>query len=187
LKASVKQINMINERKVYHETVTRLSNSMYGELVPTGGGDNIPLLKEELIVGRREDCDIILRFNNVSGRHCKLVLSCGYWYVQDLHSTNGVKVNGMRVEDRRVDPGVRLSISKHEYRLNYNPQKLGATGIPPSDVLDGDIFSKSLLERAGLQRMTTVPRRSNDGRGANPPRQIMINYDDLTIDDITFD
>ena len=33
---------------------------MYGELIPKGGGDAIPLLKEELLVGRRESCDIVL-------------------------------------------------------------------------------------------------------------------------------
>lgn len=162
---------------------------MYGELIPTGGGDNIPLLKEELLVGRREDCDIVLRFSNVSARHCKLVLSDGYWYVQDMQSTNGVKVNGLKVEDRRVDPGVRLSISKHEYRINYNPQKLGATGVMPPDSLDNDIFSKSLLERAGLQNSGAY-RRTTDQRSSEKrqqPKQIVFNYDDLTIDDITFD
>ena len=161
---------------------------MYGELVPTGGGDNIPLYKQELIVGRREDCDIVLRFSNVSARHCRLVLSNGYWYVQDMQSTNGVKVNGLRVEDRRVDPGVRISISKHEYRLHYNPQSLGATGTLPPDSLNHDIFSKSLLERAGLQNMEAFRRvaEARERRPA-PPKQIVINYDDLTIDDITFD
>ncbi len=34
----------------------------YGELVPDGGGDPIPLLREKLTVGRRESCDIVLRF-----------------------------------------------------------------------------------------------------------------------------
>ena len=162
---------------------------MYGELVPTGGGDNIPLFKVELIVGRREDCDIVLRFSNVSARHCKLVLSDGYWYVQDMQSTNGVKVNGLRVADRRIDPGVRISISKHEYHLMYNPQMLGATGVRPPDSLDHDIFSKSLLERAGLQN-TGAYRRTADQRNQRPaqqPKQIVFNYDDLTIDDITFD
>jgi len=162
---------------------------MYGELIPTGGGDNIPLYKAELIVGRREDCDIVLRFSNVSARHCRLVLSDGYWYIQDMQSTNGVKVNGLRVDDRRLDPGVKVSISKHDYRINYNPQALGAAGVRPPDSLDHDIFSKSLLERAGLQnpgawRRTTDKR---DKRPAPPPKQIIFNYDDLTIDDITFD
>ena len=36
----------------------------FGTLVPKGGGDPIPLLKKNLLIGRRESCDIVLRFKN---------------------------------------------------------------------------------------------------------------------------
>ena len=72
---------------------------MYGELIPVGGGDTIPLLKKSLLVGRRESCDIVLRFPNVSAHHCQLTLMGGYWYVRDLQSRNGVKVNNNRVTE----------------------------------------------------------------------------------------
>ncbi|MDR1959191.1 MAG: FHA domain-containing protein [Planctomycetaceae bacterium] len=157
---------------------------MYGELVPVGGGDNIPLLKEELFVGRREDCDIVLRFSNISSKHCKLVLSQGYWYVQDLNSTNGIKVNGVRVTDRRLDPGVRVSISKHDYTINYNPLKLGAQGTPPPDMLDYDILGKSLLERAGLQGMAASQKLV---KPKPQPKEIVFDYSKLTLEDIKFE
>ena len=128
---------------------------MYGELIPVGGGDPIPLRKSELFIGRREDCDIVLRFSNVSSKHCKLVLSNGYWYILDQRSTNGVKLNGVRVTDRRVDPGQTLQIAKHAYRLQYSPTRNGATGPPPSEVLqEEEVTARSLLEKAGLQRTT---------------------------------
>ncbi len=57
---------------------------MYGELLPVGGGDPIPLLKKSLLVGRRESCDIVLRFSNVSAHHCQLTVNGGYWHVRDL-------------------------------------------------------------------------------------------------------
>jgi len=125
---------------------------MYGELVPLGGGDPIPLLKRNLLVGRRESCDIVLRFSNVSAHHCRLFVSGGYWYVEDLNSRNGVKVNGIRVKEKRLDPGDILSIAKHGYEVKYSPVDLGAVGPPPPDVSDSDIFGSSLLERAGLTR-----------------------------------
>ena len=125
---------------------------MYGELVPIGGGDPIPLLKKSLLVGRRESCDIVLRFSNVSAHHCQLTVNGGYWYVRDLQSRNGVKVNGMRTIDKRLDPGDVLSIAKHKYELQYSPIDLGAVGPPPMEMAEQEIFGKSLLERAGLQQ-----------------------------------
>ena len=126
---------------------------MYGYLTPVGGGDPFPLTKRELVVGRHKSCDIMLNFTNVSGKHCKLVLSEGYWYVLDLQSTNGVKVNGRKVTDHRVDPGATLTISKHVFKLQYDPNQNGATGLPPNTMLHGDeILSQSLLQRAGLER-----------------------------------
>ncbi|MGH7128232.1 MAG: FHA domain-containing protein, partial [Planctomycetaceae bacterium] len=69
---------------------------MYGELIPCGGGDAIPLLKTELLIGRRSRCDVTLVFPNVSSHHCRLDLINGYWHVRDLNSRNGIKVNGER-------------------------------------------------------------------------------------------
>ncbi len=125
---------------------------MYGELLPVGGGDPIPLFKKSLLVGRRESCDIVLRFSNVSAHHCQMTVNGGYWYVRDLQSRNGVKVNGIRVTDKRIDPGDILSVAKHKYEIQYSPTDLGAVGPPPADIVKADIFSKSLLERAGLEQ-----------------------------------
>ncbi|MBM3955491.1 MAG: FHA domain-containing protein [Planctomycetota bacterium] len=136
---------------------------MYGELHPRGGGDTIPLMKKFLVVGRRESCDIVLRWPNVSGSHCELSLVDGFWYVKDLASSNGTKVNGTRVAERRLDPGDTLSIARHEFEIVYEPVRLGATGAPVDDNAGRDPLSRSLLEAAGLER-----RRSRDD--SRPPR-----------------
>jgi len=58
----------------------------------------------------------------------------------------------MRVKEKRVDPGDVLSIAKHKYEILYSPAELGAVGPPPPDTTEFDIFGKSLMERAGLQK-----------------------------------
>ncbi len=128
---------------------------MYGELIPLGGGDPVPLLKQKLLVGRRESCDIVLRFANVSAHHCELYFDGGYLYARDLQSRNGIKINGVKVQEKRVDPGDSLAISKHNYRVEYSPAELGAIGPPPSDNPSQEIMGESLLKRAGLEH---VPR-----------------------------
>jgi adenylate cyclase len=136
---------------------------MYGELVPVGGGDTIPLLRPALTIGRRESCDICLRFGNVSGQHCQLVLESGYWFIQDLNSQNGTKVNGHRIVRKRLDPGDTLAIARHKFTVQYSPVALGASGPPPSDdeALES-VLNKSLLEKAGLQRRPGGEERRYD-------------------------
>jgi adenylate cyclase len=124
---------------------------MYGELIPLGGGDPIPLLKKRLLVGRRESCDIVLRFANVSAHHCELYVNGGYWYIRDMQSRNGVKVNNIKVSEKRIDPGDNVAVAKHHYELMYSPADLGAIGPPPPDDLPAEIMNESLLSRAGLQ------------------------------------
>lgn len=139
----------------------------FGELIPLGGGDPIPLLKKSLLVGRRESCDIVLRFPNVSAHHCQLTLMNGYWYVRDLQSRNGVKVNNLRVtDDKRLDPGDNLAVAKHRFQISYSPADLGAVGPPPTDGDRQEIFQKSLLERAGLLKdRDEIPRSAKPEAG----------------------
>jgi adenylate cyclase len=150
---------------------------MFGELVPQGGGDPVPLLKTKLLVGRRDTCcDITLRFPNVSSKHCELELVGGYWLVRDLGSSNGTKVNGVRVRSKWVMPGDELAVAKHRFKIDYNV----AEGVPPPPpiVEDAVDMGTSLLEKAGLlKRRSDRPgsdRPGSDrpgaaGRGVAPP------------------
>ena len=131
----------------------------FGTLVPKGGGDPIPLLKKNLLIGRRESCAIVLRFKNVSAHHCQLSVRGGYWYVKDLKSLNGVKVNDVLITDRRLQSGDTLSIAKHSYRIYYVPADLGAVGPPPPDAPPEEIFGDSLLKRAGLEQTARGKRK----------------------------
>ena len=122
-----------------------------GQLVPVGGGDTIPLLRTRLTLGRRESCDVCLRFPNVSGQHCELQFNDGVWHIRDLNSTNGVKVNGDRTLRRPLRPGDEIDIAKHKYIIQYQL----AAGTRMEDVFEAEednVFGQSLLEKAGLEK-----------------------------------
>ena len=125
----------------------------FGQLTPTGGGDPIPLVKDRLLIGRRRHCDICLDFPNVSSQHCKMSLEHGYWFIRDLNSRNGTKVDGRPIMRKRADPKCKVTIARHEYVLDYNPQVLGAYGPPPADDdYIEEVMKSSLMERAGLSK-----------------------------------
>ncbi|WP_020471866.1 FHA domain-containing protein [Zavarzinella formosa] len=130
-----------------------MAGEFQGELVPTGGGDPIPLRRGVLTLGRRETCDISLRFPNISGMHCELSYKeAGYWYVRDLGSTNGIKVNNQRVLQRALRPGDELAIAKRKYTIQYNLSNSAQAAIEAVLSEDEDVFKESLLEKAGLAR-----------------------------------
>ncbi len=133
-----------------------MQNKVNGELSPLGGGDPIPLIREELTVGRRESCDVCMRFPNISGLHCQLNFRNGYWYVRDLNSTNGIKVNGARVQEKVLHPHDELTIGKRKYTIDYD-MPTGQSVLEEDDV---DIMGQSLLEKAGLES----PRRDKKRR-----------------------
>ncbi len=121
-----------------------------GLLVPIGGGDAIPLPFEVMTVGRRSTCDIRLDFHNVSALHCELSFRGGIWHVRDMGSTNGIKVNGAKTPAQVLAPGAELDISKHKYKVVYSlPEGVALTELP--EEVD-DIFGKSLMEKAGLEK-----------------------------------
>src|SRR5437667_6065594 len=124
-----------------------------GELVPEGGGDNIPLIRERLTLGRRESCDICLRYANISGLHCELLFRDGFWWIKDLGSTNGIKVNGVKVPRKLLHPGEKITIGKKNYTVEYEiPTGTQALEEVVEDVDEEGVFSTPLLERAGLVR-----------------------------------
>ena len=57
-------------------------------VVPPGGA----------VIGRSRDSDIVLNDSNVSRRHAEIRPSGQGWLIQDLGSTNGVRVNGRNVD-----------------------------------------------------------------------------------------
>ncbi len=63
------------------------------------------------VLGRSRDCDCVLEDPNISRRHAELRRSSsGDWQIVDLGSTNGVEVNGRKVETSRLAPGDDVSL-----------------------------------------------------------------------------
>jgi pSer/pThr/pTyr-binding forkhead associated (FHA) protein len=130
-----------------------MTTDIVGELIPVGGGDPIPLKRGALTVGRRESCNICLKFPNVSGLHCELAYKdAGYWQIRDLGSTNGIKVNGQRVLNRPLRPGDEIAIAKRKYKIQYNLTAAAEAALEAVLTEDEDVFSQSLLEKAGLAK-----------------------------------
>src|SRR5690349_23022705 len=86
-------------------------------LVALDEGPDIPVDRTLVVVGRHPQCDARLDSIRVSRRHCCMSEDNGEVVVRDLGSTNGIRINGQRVESGRLRPGDELSIAHIRYRL----------------------------------------------------------------------
>lgn len=91
---------------------------MPARLVALDEGPDIPLDRAMVVVGRHPQCDARLDSLRVSRHHCCMTLDQGDVIVRDLGSTNGIRINGQRVELGRLRPGDELSIAHIRYRLD---------------------------------------------------------------------
>jgi pSer/pThr/pTyr-binding forkhead associated (FHA) protein len=80
-------------------------------------GPDITLDRAMVVVGRDPDCDARLNSLRVSRHHCCMTRVDEQVVVRDLGSTNGIRINGMRVETGKLRPGDELSIAHIRYRL----------------------------------------------------------------------
>ncbi len=63
--------------------------------------DDLPTLVLEgtcLVLGRHVNCDLPIRHDRVSKRHARFTRRDGQWYVEDLGSSNGVRVDGDKIK-----------------------------------------------------------------------------------------
>jgi hypothetical protein len=91
-----------------------------GRAVLAGEGKNTVLSGSRLLIGRSRDCDVTLDDPNVSRRHAELRNEDGRWIVTDLGSTNGIKVNGHRVDRVALEPGDELQLGLARLRFELH-------------------------------------------------------------------
>jgi adenylate cyclase len=146
----------------------------FGQLVPCGGGDPIPLRKPQLLVGRHDACDVVLRFATVSARHCQLEWTDQGWFVRDLGSRNGIRVDGIPCDEKVLAPGCVLSIAGLRYEVVYTTRE-----TDPHPGAKARLFAQSLLEAAGLVHWPA----EQDAAGKRKPRAEEGNPQRWTLDD----
>src|SRR5205814_1519940 len=100
--------------------------AMPAQLVALTDGPSIMLDKPILLVGRHQECDIQIQSRKVSRRHCCIAQVDDYLVVRDLCSTNGIRINGVRVAEGRLSPGDELTIGNYRYEVRWP----GAPGQP---------------------------------------------------------
>ena len=100
----------------------------------------VPIIRDEITIGRKEGNTIRLTERNVSRRHARIVRQNGSLFIEDLQSYNGIKVNNEKVQgkvpigdgDVVVIGDYRLSIKQDKAEAKPGQAPAPAQSIPPT-------------------------------------------------------
>lgn len=115
---------------------------MRAQLIPIDGGRPIEIVKDMVLVGRKEDCDLNLDHKSVSKLHCVIVRTDGLLLVRDLGSTNGTRVNGQRVRRAALLPNDQLNIASVKFRIYIGPGDAPASASEHTQHIDAEEMAR---------------------------------------------
>lgn len=98
----------------------------------TSEGDYLPISAFPFIIGRGNECDLVLNRKGISRKHAEIVFQSGRFVVNDLDSLNGLKVNGYKVARVILEEGDSIRLG--EVNLVFTSSKQSSGGKSPDVV-----------------------------------------------------
>jgi predicted component of type VI protein secretion system len=108
-------------------------------------GKVIDLIEERITLGRAVDNMIRLEDGTCSHHHALLIMEAGEYKLRDLNSTNGTRVNGLRIVETKLHNGDQVRLGSVEMRFESDARK-ASQPLPP--VQTGVDLSQTIADSA---------------------------------------
>ncbi len=136
--------------------------------------------REITVIGRREDCDLLIPLGEVSRKHCRLVRDGDLLKLEDLGSANGTFLNGQRVQESLLAPGDTVQVGPVVFVLQID-------GTPEDDELqpiyaEGAMMAGAAAVGAGAGAAADVHAGVGDDEGFEPTDPLAGDYGALEED-----
>ena len=98
-----------------------------------------------ITIGTAPDNDIVLEDETVSRHHCRIVQEDEEYVAVDLQSTNGTFINGVRIREAYLAPG--LIVTAGNTQIQFNPMEEEVPVVASESEQFGDIVGRSIIMR----------------------------------------
>lgn len=85
-----------------------------------GSAKRIPFKRGSLVVGAKNDCDVVIADDTVSGRHCEFVKKGNHLILRDLGSTNGTWLKGAKISEVPLTDSAEIKIGTTRLCLSWD-------------------------------------------------------------------
>ncbi len=139
-------------------------------LQPQSGGERIDLVGE-VLVGRKEDCDLVLTEGHPSRHHARFTITSDSAVLTDLGSANGTFVNGEKVDaDRVLAHGDEVAFDSVKFRFvcegEDEPEATDATVIRSVEELERTVIRPAAELKESLEQ--SAPAAAAESAAGKP-------------------
>ena len=119
-----------------------------------GGAKRLEIDKQEIVLGKHTECDVVLTSSKVSRRHARVFEQNGGLAIEDLKSTNGTSVNGKAVAGKQsLAKGDVIRIDQFELRIEK---------AAPAQAVSPDSAAKPPKKAAAGDGKPPEPKETDD-------------------------
>lgn len=124
-------------------------------------GEEVLLSTEPCVIGRSSECALVLRRSaGISRKHAQVQLASGTFYLEDLGSRNGTKLNGTRISERTpLRDGDVIGISSEQIRFIGPPMVQADPEIGAAALQNASDQKTALVEQPDLQALLAASAR----------------------------
>lgn len=117
------------------EDKTIVADIMKGQLqwLSPGGVRSFDLLGETTIVGRGEHVNIKIEDGDLSREHFSITQKSGSFYLADLNSVNGTRVNGVRVAEAILRDGDEIEAGSSHFKVLIGLREALTPAVEPEE------------------------------------------------------
>lgn len=73
--------------------------------------------RDQLLIGRDSNCDIVIDSKNISRKHCKIQPQGGVVFIKDFGSANGTFINDKKITEAYARAGDRIRVHNEEFSI----------------------------------------------------------------------
>jgi pSer/pThr/pTyr-binding forkhead associated (FHA) protein len=85
--------------------------------------------REMMVIGRRQDCDLMIPLGEISRKHCRIIRDGDTLRLEDLGSSNGTFHNGTRIQEAVLEPGDTVQVGPVSFVVQID-------GVPADDEIE---------------------------------------------------
>jgi pSer/pThr/pTyr-binding forkhead associated (FHA) protein len=116
--------------------------------------------REVTVIGRRQDCDLMIPLGEISRKHCRIIREGDTLRLEDLGSSNGTFHNGKRIQEVMLDAGDTVTVGPVSFVVQID-------GVPAEDEMKPHTGGAGAMA-GDDDELETLPDDEELGDGPSP-------------------